>query len=116
MLDDFNSPVAIAHLFDGVKIINSAISGKASYTGDDIQKLRQFFKTAVEDILGLATVEASDSGSVLTGKLIDFMLQMRIDARASKDFALSDSIRDELTRLGVEVMDTKDGFDWKLKA
>jgi cysteinyl-tRNA synthetase len=44
------------------------------------------------------------------------MLQMRIDARARKDFELSDSIRDELTRLGVEVMDTKDGFDWKLKA
>ena len=116
MLDDFNSPVAISHLFDGVKMINNAISGKASFTSDDIRKLRQFFKTAVEDILGLAPVSSDKSGGALTGKLIDFMLQMRIDARARKDFELSDSIRDELTRLGVEVMDTKDGFDWKLKA
>lgn len=116
MLDDFNSPVAISHLFDWVKIINSAMSGNASFTKEDIGKLRQFFKTAVEDILGLSPLSKDYPGGALTGKLIDFLLRMRTEARDRKDFGLSDSIRDELARLGVEVKDTKDGFEWKLKA
>jgi len=116
MLDDFNSPVAISHLFDGIKQINSASSGKDSFTEEDIRKLNVLYKYAVEDILGLSPLLHDEDESALTGKLIDFLLQMRIDARECKDFKTSDRIRDELAALGVEVMDTKDGFDWKLKS
>jgi cysteinyl-tRNA synthetase len=116
MLDDFNSPVAISHLFDGIKQTNSAVTGKAFLTGEDIERLQAFYKTAVEDILGLALPAGGEGESALTDKLINLLLQMRIEARERKDFAMSDRIRDALGDLGVEVMDTKDGFDWKLRS
>ncbi len=116
MLDDFNSPVAIARMFDGIRHINNALAGKGSFTGKDIQKLREFYNRATRDILGLSVATDTMPGSELTANLIDLLLHMRIDARNEKNFKLADRIREELLRLGVEVMDTKDGFEWKLKA
>ncbi len=114
MDDDFNSPIAIAHLFDGIKIINNAAAGKESLTENDLEKCRQFYGMTVRDILGLVP-EGRDAGNQeLTGELVKLLLQMRIDARKNKDFDMADRIRDEMARLGVEVMDTKDGFEWKL--
>jgi cysteinyl-tRNA synthetase len=114
MNDDFNSPIAISHLFDGIKSINNATAGKESMTEKDMEKLRQFYHVAVRDILGLVPEGRGPGDQQLTGGLIELLLQMRIDARKKKDFNMADRIRDEMTRLGVEIMDTKDGFEWKL--
>jgi cysteinyl-tRNA synthetase len=114
MDDDFNSPIAISHLFDGIKTINSAAAGKESMTENNLEKCRQFYHLAVRDILGLVTEGKDPGDQELTGELIKLLLQMRIDARKNKDFDMADRIRDEMARLGVEVMDTKDGFEWKL--
>jgi cysteinyl-tRNA synthetase len=115
MDDDFNSPIAISHLFDGIKTINSAAAGKESMTENDLGKCRQFYHMAVRDILGLVPEKRDSGDQELTDELIKLLLQMRIDARKNKDFDMADRIRDEMARLGVEVMDTKDGFEWKLK-
>ena len=114
MDDDFNSPIAIAHLFDGIKIINNAAAGKESMTENDLEKCRQFYGMTVRDILGLVPEERAPGNQELTGELVKLLLQMRIDARKNKDFDMAVRIRDEMARLGVEVMDTKDGFEWKL--
>jgi len=114
MDDDFNSPIAIAHLFDGIKTINSAAAGKESMTENDLEKCRQFYGMTVRDILGLLPEGKDPGGQELTGELIKLLLQMRTDARKNKDFDMADRIRDEMARLGVEVKDTKDGFEWKL--
>ncbi len=114
MDDDFNSPIAIAHLFDGIKTINNAAAGKESMTENDLEKCRQFYGMTVRDILGLVPEERDPGNQELTGELVKLLLQMRIDARKNKDFDMADRIRDEMARLGVEVMDTKDGFEWKL--
>jgi len=114
MDDDINSPIAISHLFDGIKTINNAAAGKESMTLDDLGKCRKFYEMAVWDIMGLVP-EGRDTGDQeLTGELIKLLLQMRTDARKNKDFDMADRIRDEMARLGVEVMDTTDGFEWKL--
>jgi cysteinyl-tRNA synthetase len=114
MDDDFNSPIAISHLFDGIKTINNIIAGKGSMTENDMQKYRQFYHVAVRDILGLVPKGRDPEDQQLTRELIELLLQMRIDARKNKDFNMADRIRDEMARLGVEIMDTKDGFEWKL--
>ena len=113
MDDDFNSPIAISHLFEGIKTINNAAAGKETMTETELKKCRQFYQKAVRDILGLVPDEKGAGDQELAGKLIKLLLQMRIDARKNKDFDMADRIRDEMTRLGIEVMDTKDGFDWK---
>jgi cysteinyl-tRNA synthetase len=114
MDDDFNSPIAISHLFEGIKTINSTAAGKESMTQYDLEKCRQFYHVAVIEVLGLVPEGKVSGNEELTGKLIKLLLQMRIDARKNKDFDMADRIRDEMALLGVEVMDTREGFEWKL--
>ena len=116
MDDDMNSPIAIAHLFDGVKIINSISDKKASISATDLEELKSLYATFVFDLFGLQKVDSqSDSNSLAYEGAIDLLLQLRMEAKANKDWATSDKIRDELAKLGFDVKDTKDGFSWELK-
>jgi cysteinyl-tRNA synthetase len=111
--DDLNSPVAISVLFDGVRIINSVNEGKEKLTKEDIESLKKLYHTVIFDILGLKK-EAREN-TELTGNLIEFILNLRQKAKANKDFAASDKIRDELNSIGIAIKDTKDGATWELK-
>ena len=114
--DDLNSPIAIAHLFDGVKIINAVKAGNEKISEKDAQELSSFFNSMVFDILGLKKEQVNETGEsdILNGS-IDLLLRLRLDAKANKDWATADKIRNELNALGVEIKDTKDGFEWSLK-
>ena len=80
----------------------------------NVEEWKTFYKTAVHNIMGISAPEKPDGSGALSESLIGFLLQMRIDARQRKDFELADRIRDEMASLGIEVNDTKDGFEWKL--
>jgi len=114
MNDDFNSPVAIAVLFDWVRNINSLAEGKESITQPDLDLLKQTFRNIIFDILGLVDEQSEGSKQELTSNLIDMLLNMRLEAKARKDFSTSDKIRDDLAKFGVVVRDRKDGFDWEI--
>ena len=114
MNDDFNSPVLISHLFEGVRIINSINDGKGSISAEDLDTLKKLFNTFVFDILGLVKEESTAEDDGLTGNLIETLLSLRQEAKANKDYATADKIRNELTNLGIEIKDTKDGSDWQL--
>lgn len=113
--DDLNTPILIAHLFDGVKMINSLAAGTESITAEDLKSLKTLYNTLVFDVLGLQ-VEGSDDGgnNELLDKVIAFLLETRNEAKKNKDWATADKIRDELTNLGIVVKDTKDGFEWEI--
>lgn len=114
--DDLNSPVAIAHLFDGVRMINSVKSGQEKISASDLEMLKSLFKELVFDIFGL-TPETSgtslDEG--LLKEVVDLTLNLRMEAKARKDWATADKIRNELNRIGIEIKDTKEGFEWDYK-
>jgi len=115
LCDDLNSPMAIATLFDWVRIINSLAEGKEQIAQIDLDRLSTVFNTLVLDVLGLTDEQTAGSKHAeLTGKLIELLLEMRMQAKANKDYATSDRIRDQLTNLGVTVRDRKDGFDWEI--
>lgn len=117
MNDDINSPILIAHLFDGVKMINSISDGKATINSEDLAKLQTLYKVFVFDILGLTSAEANTEGET-DNKMDDVMqmlLNMRQDAKANKDWSTADKIRDELKNIGIELKDTKDGATWEVK-
>lgn len=112
--DDLNTPIAISYLFEALKAINSVHDGKATISAADLEELQSVFKLMVEDLLGLK-VEAAASGTNEAYKqAIDMLLNMRLEAKRNKDWVTSDKIRNELTALGFEIKDTKDGFEWKL--
>jgi len=114
MNDDLNSPVAISYLFDGIRDINSVVSGHDSMTAADTERMKNLYRTFVYDILGLHEESQMTENKELINGLIDLLLKMRMEARNNKDFKTSDRIRKELEKLGVEIHDTKDGFDYKI--
>lgn len=112
--DDMNTPVVISHLFDGAKMVNNIIAGNHTISAGDLKELKDTFRLFMFDILGLKEEKgASDSREAAYGKAVDLLLQERVRAKANKDWAASDRIRNELTALGFEIKDTKDGFEWK---
>ncbi len=117
MNDDLNSPVLISHLFEAVRIINLINDRKESINQNDLENLKSLYKTFVFDVLGLREDKSSGSKETeLTGELIDMILNLRLEAKKNKDFATSDNIRDELTKKGIVIKDTKDGFEWEIES
>ncbi|MEJ5303679.1 MAG: cysteine--tRNA ligase [Bacteroidales bacterium] len=111
MNDDFNTPVVIAHLFEAVKTINNAKAGTEKLDATQLQILKDTFSTFLFNILGLVDEKAGDN-SRLTEELIRLLIDIRLEARARKDWATSDRIRDQLKELGIQLKDGKDGTEW----
>ncbi len=116
MSDDLNSPIAIAYLFDGVKIINSAADEKTAITATDRDELKALFDAFIYEILGLKAETSGESGNnkVLT-EVVDLLMKIRLEAKANKDWATSDKIRNELAAIGFDIKDGKDGVSWEFK-
>ncbi len=113
MNDDFNTPILISHLFEGVRIINTAKEGKLKLTAEDIALLNKTFNGFFFDVCGLSA-EDSSSNNEVTGHLMDFILEMRTEAKANKDFAKSDLIRDRLASMNIQIKDSKEGTSWSI--
>lgn len=105
--DDFNTPIAIAALFEGVRMINTLNDGKASLIQEDLDKLKALFHAIVFDVLGLKEENQADNSKV--DGLMQLILDQRAAAKARRDFASSDQIRDHLKAIGIEVKDGKEG-------
>ena len=113
--DDLNSPIVISHLFDASRAINSVKDGKATISAEDLKELKEVFHTFVFDILGMKDEASAGGDNYETfGKAVDLLLTIRQQAKANKDWATSDKIRNELIAMGFEIKDTKDGAEWKL--
>lgn len=111
MNDDFNSPILIAQLFEAVKQINIIKEEKSSITAEDLELLKKTMSDFIFEVLGLVdNAEAADNdfGKKLGGT-VELLIKLRAEARANKDFATSDKIRDELIELGIQLKDGKDG-------
>jgi cysteinyl-tRNA synthetase len=117
MNDDFNSPILIAQLFEAVKQINIIKDGKAKITAEDLEVLKKTISDFIFDVLGLVdTAEAAnnDFGNKLSGT-VELLIKLRAEARANKDFATSDKIRDELLEIGIQLKDGKDGTSFAIE-
>ena len=118
MNDDLNTAMVIATLFDACRVINQVNDGKATLTQADIDELKDLFQVFLVDVLGVRTelVAAEEAGTLEPfEKAVDLLLEIRKEAKAKKDWATSDLIRDKIAALGFVVKDTKDGFEWSLK-
>ena len=113
--DDFNSPIVISHLFDACRTINQLVDRKQTITPSGLEALRQTLNVFVHDILGLRTeAQGGSQREEAFGAAVDMLLELHAKAKAAKDWATSDAIRDRLAELGFEVKDTKEGATWRL--
>ena len=117
MNDDLNTPIVIATLFDACRAINQVNDGNATISQADIDELKSVFQTYLFDVLGVRDESAGGEGVDVEPykKAVDLLLEIRKTAKANKDWATSDLIRNKMNEAGFDVKDTKDGFEWKLK-
>ena len=96
-------------------MVNNLLAGNDTIAVDDLQVLKDTFHLFCFDILGLKEDNSSNAGrEEAFGKVVDMLLEERAKAKANKDWATSDKIRNELTALGFEIKDGKNGSEWKL--
>ena len=114
LLDDINTPVALSSLFEAVKIVNGAKDKGEVLNDADYNTLNRLFMEIVSDVLGLTDDRQDASAELLIGGLVDMILQTRNAAKAARNWAESDRIRDELKAIGIQIKDTKEGTEWEL--
>ena len=114
MNDDFNTPILIAQLFESVRFVNLLLDNKATISADDLNDLKLTLNSFLFDILGLKNETISENNSEKLSGVIEMLIEMRKEARANKNFALSDQIRDNLLELGIQLKDGKDGTTFSL--
>jgi len=113
MNDDFNTPILIAHLFEGVKVINQIKEGKASLTSEDLETLKTTMNDFTFDVLGLMNEAAQNNSEKIDG-VVSLLIKLRKEARENRDWALSDQIRDELLAMGIQLKDGRDGTSYTM--
>ncbi|WDF78229.1 cysteine--tRNA ligase [Mucilaginibacter sp. KACC 22773] len=109
MNDDFNSPVLIAELFEASRIINSVHDGKMKINEVNLGLLKNLMKTFVQDVLGLKDEQADNDD---LPKILNLIVELRNEAKANKDYATSDKIREGLSKVGFQLKDSKEGTLW----
>jgi cysteinyl-tRNA synthetase len=120
MNDDLATPLVLSNLFEACTVINKLVDHKATICADCLKELSETMRLFAFDILGLQansqqlTANGQDAREEAFGKVVDMVLDLRAKAKANKDWATSDQIRDALAAAGFEVKDTKDGVTWKL--
>ena len=113
--DDFNTPILIAKLFDAVKLVNNIIAGKATINSANLESLKKLFNDFVLDVLGLKTEQDKDDKVGLEDDLMKLIIELRKNAKANKNYAQADQIRDALNDINIEIKDTPDGAVWNKK-
>jgi cysteinyl-tRNA synthetase len=119
LCDDLNTPIALSHLFEAVKMINLVKEGKLEVSKEDKEALIALFDEVFIGILGIEDEHSVESSAAsVTSTVIDGLMEMviseRIAARANKDWEKSDKIRDDLKGIGVNLKDTKNGMEWNI--
>lgn len=115
MNDDFNSPILVANLFEGARIINSVNDGKETITSDDLKTLKELMHAFIFDVLGLKSEQADAASDSVLKNVMEIVLSMRQEIKSRKDFTAADKLRDDLKKNNITVKDTKDGAVWAIE-
>jgi cysteinyl-tRNA synthetase len=114
MNDDFNTPILIAQLFEGVRFVNVLKEGKETLSAEDLTTFVSAMNAFVFDVLGLEDEKVADGNNDKLEGTVNLLIEMRKQARENKNFALSDQIRDQLIALGIQLKDGKEGTTFSL--
>ncbi|WP_408955484.1 cysteine--tRNA ligase [Natroniella sp. ANB-PHB2] len=119
MDDDFNTALAIGALYELAKEVNRFVNSDqfklTQSVKEALSEIDQLFKRLGEDVLGIKLTNEASKGQQLVDSLVELLLDVREEAREKQEYQLADQIRDRLGELGVEVKDTPQGSQWKLK-
>lgn len=115
MNDDFNSPILIANLFEGIRFVNLINDEKETLNADDLKTLSETLHTFTFDVIGIKNEKVTANNSDKLDGVVEMLIKMRDEARANKNFSLSDQIRDKLFALGIQLKDGKEGTSFSIQ-
>jgi len=115
MNDDFNTPILIANLFEGIRHVNLLNDNSASLTAEDLKLFSHSINTFIFDVLGLKDEKSVENNNEKLEGVVNMLIGMRNEARANKDFAMSDQIRNQLIALGIQLKDGKEGTSFSIQ-
>ncbi|NDJ60230.1 MAG: cysteine--tRNA ligase, partial [Chloroflexi bacterium] len=115
MDDDFTAPQAIAALQELTREVNTLLNGETTVSKEVLTAINDTYNDLGGKVLGIVPESEEDAGSDARREaaLIELLIKMRADARAAKNYAESDRIRDELAAIGVQLEDRADGTIWR---
>jgi len=115
MNDDFNTPILISHLFEGIKMVNLIASGQETISQEDLSQLKKLMEDYIFVVLGFQREgDQSASNDQHTEGLMELIIKLRKAAKLNKDYTTADQIRDELTSLGITLKDSADGTTFEM--
>ena len=115
MNDDFNTPIFISHLFEGIRFANLLNDKRETITSEDLELLKDTLEVFLFDVLGIRNEKTSNNNSEKLDGVVQMLIEMRNQARANKNWSLSDEIRDKLLALGIQLKDGKDGTGFSIQ-
>ena len=114
MNDDFNTPILIAQLFEGIRFVNLLNDKRETITSADLELLKKTLEEFTFEVLGIRNEKSSGNNSEKLEGVVEMLIEMRNEARANKNWALSDEIRDKLLALGIQLKDGKEGTSFSV--
>jgi cysteinyl-tRNA synthetase len=109
MNDDFNTPILIAQLFEGIRFVNLLNDKRETISSEDLELLKTTLNEFIFDVLGIKNQSKENNATEKLEGTLNLLIEMRNEARANKNFKLSDAIRDKLLELDIQLKDTKEG-------
>lgn len=114
MNDDFNTPILIAQLFEGIRFVNLLNDKRESITSSDLELLKKTLEEFTFEVLGIRNEKSSGNNAEKLDGVVEMLIEMRNEARANKNWSLSDEIRDKLLALGIQLKDGKEGTSFSV--
>jgi cysteinyl-tRNA synthetase len=114
MNDDFNTPILIAQLFEGIRFVNLLNDKRESITSSDLELLKKTLEEFTFEVLGIRNEKSSGINTDKLEGVVEMLIEMRNEARANKNWSLSDEIRDKLLALGIQLKDGKEGTSFSV--
>jgi cysteinyl-tRNA synthetase len=114
MNDDFNTPILIAQLFEGIRFVNLLNDKRESITSSDLELLKKTLEEFTFEVLGIRNEKSSGNNTDKLEGVVEMLIEMRNEARVNKNWSLSDEIRDKLLALGIQLKDGKEGTSFSV--
>ncbi|WP_298392485.1 cysteine--tRNA ligase [Flavobacterium sp.] len=114
MNDDFNTPILIAQLFEGIRFVNILNDKRETITSSDLEILKNTLEEFVFEVLGINNEKNSNNNIDKLEGVVAMLIEMRKTARENKNWSLSDEIRDKLLALGIQLKDGKEGTSFSI--